>query len=80
MSDSDVDHAVMLDAAAASREVAMLVALVLLATENDIPKALDMLADFAELAPPEEARELNAATIGAQAIRDAVDRRGGVDL
>lgn len=61
----------LLDRAAAAREVAMLVALVLIRVSGDPDAALAMLADFDGLAPP-EGDELDAVTIAAQAVRDAL--------
>lgn len=61
----------LLDAAAAAREIATLTALVLIATRADVDQALVILADGSRLVPP-EGDELDAASIAAQGIRDAL--------
>lgn len=61
----------LLDRGAAAREVAMLVALVLIRVHGDPDDALAMLADFDGIAPV-ESDQLDAVTIAAQAVRDAL--------
>lgn len=62
---------VLLDRAAAAREVASLVAMVLIRVQGSAEEGLAMLAEFDGLAPP-EGDELDAVTIAEQAIRDAL--------
>lgn len=62
----------LLDASAAAKEVATLVALVLIQTEGDPYAALEMLDGFEGIAEPETVNELDAVRIGAQAVRTAI--------
>lgn len=70
------DPGVLLDRAAAAKEVATLVALVLIKTAGDPAAALEMLDDFEGVAPPESDDQLDAVTIGASAVRTAMSMRG----
>lgn len=62
---------VLLDRAAAAREVATVAALALIQTHGDVDRALVILTDGSRLVPP-EGDELDAASIAAQGIRDAL--------
>lgn len=62
---------VLLDRAAAAREVGILIACALIRTHGDADAALSMLSDFDGLVLPGEG-ELDCVPIAAQAIRDAV--------
>jgi hypothetical protein len=69
------EQATLLDAGAAAREVATIVAFAILQTGGDGGQALRILAKLEGVAPP-EFNELDCVTIGAQAIRDAEALRG----
>jgi hypothetical protein len=70
------DAAMLLDTAKAAAEVATLAALVLINEDGDAQRALAILEKVAPLAAPLEDRELDAARIAQQAIRDALAMRG----
>lgn len=63
-----------LDRAATGREIGRLVAMVLIRCHGNAEEALEMLASFEGVAPPEGPGELDAVTIAAQAIREARGR------
>jgi hypothetical protein len=67
-----------LDRAATAREVSILTALVLMKANGDPDVALLALAEIAEWpsSKPVDAGELDAVSIAAQAIREAVGLRG----
>lgn len=60
----------LLNRSAASKEIGVLVALVMIRVRGDVEEALDMLASFEGLAEP-QGDELDARTIAMQAIREA---------
>lgn len=76
MSESKLDLNTLLDASAAAKEVATLVALVLIQTEGDPDAALEMLGGFEGIAEPETINELDSVRIGAEAVRTAMWMRG----
>lgn len=71
----DQSTSYLLDSARAAKEVGTAVALALIATYGNPEDAIEILAEMSERVPPESREELDAAGIGAQAIRDAVTVR-----
>lgn len=67
--------ATLLDTAAVAREVALLTAVVLMSVDGDFAEAVSILDELSAQHPPEEDGELDAASIAAQAIREAAAAR-----
>jgi hypothetical protein len=72
---SESPAAVLLDRATAAKEIGILVALTLIRVDGDPQRALELLAEFADVAPP-EGDELDAVAIATRSIQEALLLRG----